>query len=211
MRCGRTGTARKRVAERTSSCPVLVFPYMFPRSEIAGVMRVLVSATAVGFLSASLAGVAVGGEGGKRVGSAGVSVSVPSHWQSIAQRTAPKGSGVVDPVTRIVTASARITFGRGCNELDYVIAPTAVALVLVEWVGPTPGAKWAPRPRRFTARNLPVRVRLLECFQGRGGGVQFAKLGRRFGAYVLAGRRASTPSVNRARAVLDTLGVAKRT
>jgi hypothetical protein len=148
--------------------------------------------------------------GRKRVGSAGVSVSVPSRWQSIPQRPAPPGSGVTDPVTRVVTASGRIRLGRGCNQLDYVIAPTTVALVLVEWVGPTPGARWKPRPARFTSRNLPVRQGLLECF-GRGGGMQFAERGRRFAAYLLVGRRASAASIDQARAALDTLRVVRRT
>jgi hypothetical protein len=148
---------------------------------------------------------------GRSVGSAGVSLSVPSSWQSIPQRAVPGSTMVVDPVTRVVTASRRIRFGRGCNELDYVFAPTAVAVVLVEWVGPTPGTRWKPRPAHFTSRNLPVRQGLLECFAGRGGGVQFAERGRRFAAYLLAGRRASAASINRARAVLDTLEVARRT
>lgn len=147
----------------------------------------------------------------KRVGSAGVSLSVPARWHSIPQRAVPPSTGVTDPITRVVTASGRIRFGRGCNELDYVIAPTTVALVLVEWAGPTPGARWKPRPARFTARNLPVRQGLLECFTGRGGGMQFAERGRRFAAYVLAGRRASAAaSVDRAREVLGTLEVARR-
>ena len=148
--------------------------------------------------------------GHKRVGSAGVYLSVPSRWQSIPQRPAPPGTGVTDPVTRVVTASGRITFGRGCNQLDWIFAPTTVALVLLEWVGPTPGARWQPRPARFTGRNLPVRQGLLECFAGRGGGVQFGERGRRFAAYVLAGRRASGASIDRARTILDTLRVAKR-
>ena len=141
---------------------------------------------------------------GKSVGSAGVRITVPDAWRSIPQRPAIPDSGVVEPVARIVTASGRINFGRGCNQLDYVIPATAVGLILVEWVRPTPAVTWMPRPRRFTEQNLPVRRGLLECF-GRGGSVQFADKGRRFAAYVLAGAQASPASVRRARAVLDTL------
>lgn len=148
--------------------------------------------------------------GRKLIGSAGVFLSVPSGWQRIPQRSVPRSTGVVDPVTRVVTASGRIGFGRGCNELDWVFAPTTVAVVLVEWVEPTPAVRWKPAPARFTERNLSVRQGLLECFAGRGGGVQFAERGRRFAAYVLAGRRASGASIDRARAVIDTLRVAKR-
>jgi hypothetical protein len=147
---------------------------------------------------------------GRLVGTAGVHVSVPAHWRAIPQSAAPPASGVVDPVTRIVTASGRIAFGRGCNQLDYVLAPTAVAVIVVEWVRPTPGTKWSPRPRKFTETNLPVRRGLLECFAGRGGGIQFADKGRRFAAYVLAAPRASAASVKRARAVLDALTVERR-
>jgi hypothetical protein len=149
--------------------------------------------------------------GNKPVGSAGVMLSVPSRWHSISQRPVSPSTGVVDPVTRVVTGSGRMRFGRGCNELDYVFAPTAVAIVIVEWVGPAPGARWKPRPARFTGRNLPVRQGLLECFAGRGGGVQFAERGRRFAAYLLAGRGASAAAITRARAVLDTLKVGRRT
>jgi len=174
-------------------------------------MHFLGLAVAVSFLSATLVGTAIGGHPARKlVGSAGVVVSVLADWQSIPQRRYPRGSALVDPVTRIVTASGRITFGRGCNGLVYSFAPQAVAIVLVEWTGGTPGAVWKRRPAAFTERNLPVRKGLLECFSGRGGSAQFAERGRRFAAFVLAGRRASTASIGRARAVLDSLKVTRR-
>jgi hypothetical protein len=145
----------------------------------------------------------------RRVGAAGVSIALPPGWRAIRQAVPPAGTANNrDPVTRIVAASGPVSFGRGCNELDYVFPPRAVALVVVEWVRATPSARWAPRPARFTRATLPVRPPpALECFAGPGGGVQFAERGRRFAAYVLVGRRAPARLVAGARAVLDTLRV----
>jgi hypothetical protein len=47
----------------------------------------------------------------------------------------------------------------------------------------------------------------IECFAGAGGSVQFADRGRTFGAYLLAGPKASVSVVSQARRVLDTLHV----
>ena len=146
----------------------------------------------------------------RRVVAGGVSVGVPGGWHSIRQLAEAPAHGVTDPVTRVVVASGPITFGPGCNQLDYCFPATAVAVVIVEWIGPTPGASWRPRPARFTAGNLPLRRGMLECFAGRGGGLQFAQGGRRFAAYVLAGRRASAAAIGRARSVLDSLSVRSR-
>lgn len=145
-----------------------------------------------------------------RIGAGGVSVTVPDGWHAIRQAAEAPALGVSDPLTRIVVASGRITFGPGCNQLDYSFPATAVAVVVVEWIGPTRGASWPPRPARFTAANLPLRRGMLECFAGRGGGLQFAQRGRRFAAYVLAGGRASAAAIGRARSVLDSLGVRSR-
>ena len=147
---------------------------------------------------------------GRTIGNAGVAVVVPADWTSIPQRPAPS-QGVLDPVVRILTSSGRLRYGRGCNELDYALEPTAVAIILVEWIRPTPGASLRPRPERFNERNLRVRRGLLECFPGRGGAIQFAQYGRRFAAFVLAANRASPASIDLARAVLNTLKVKRRT
>jgi len=47
----------------------------------------------------------------------------------------------------------------------------------------------------------------LECFPGRGGGIQFRDSGRRFAAFLLVGNEASASLVRKARAVLDTLAI----
>jgi hypothetical protein len=90
----------------------------------------------------------------------------------------------------------------------YAFPRTAVAVVVVEWVELGRDARWAPRPRHFS----PPALRLhdppaIECFDGRGGAVEFSDHGRRLGAYLLVGRGASPALVERARGVLDTLQV----
>jgi len=146
--------------------------------------------------------------GAHRVGSAGVTVTLPPHWRAISVGTPLPGAHISDPVTRLVVASAPIRFGRGCNELDYKFASSGVAIVVVEWTGRTPATKWQSRPRRFTARTLPIaQPPALECWRGPGGGTQFADHGRRLAVFVLVGPGAATALVRRARAVLDTLHV----
>ena len=140
----------------------------------------------------------------ERIGAAGVSVALPEGWHAIRQSDYRSQN---DPVTRIVASSGPIAFGRGCNDLDYRFPSTAVAIVVVEWVRLKQG-RLPPRPRSFTAKNLPVRPPpALECFSGPGGGVQFSERGRRFAAYILLGKRAPSSLARSARVVLNTLRV----
>ena len=165
----------------------------------------LVGALAVLALAGGVEGRAVRAE---RIGVAGVSIELPPGWHAMPLSAQPSQS---DPVTRIVASSGPVWFGRGCNDLDYAFPRTAVALVLVEWVRPTPGTRFAPRRRRFTATTLPIRPPpALECFNGPGGGVPFSTRGRRFAAYVLLGRQAPASLAARARVVLNTLEVRRR-
>jgi len=147
-----------------------------------------------------------------RADSAGVTVALPKAWHSLPVPPPPPGVRVGDPRTRIVAASGPITVrASGCDIAAYAFPRTAVAVVVVEWVGPTPATRWPRRPRRFTSRTLPVRPPpAIECWAGAGGSAEFADHGRRLAAYVLLGRRASRRLADRARAVLDTLRVAKR-
>jgi hypothetical protein len=112
-------------------------------------------------------------------------------------------------VTRIVAASGAFDLTKtGCNVATYRFPSTTVGIVVVEWVRRKPGARFPPRPRRFTSRTLPVLPPpAIECFGGPGGSVEFADRGRRFAAYVLLGRHAPRRLILRARAVLDTLRV----
>jgi hypothetical protein len=107
----------------------------------------------------------------------------------------------------VVAVSAPFHFDdRGCQVAAYAFPPTAVAVVVVEWTRPTPGSRWSLRPRRFTSAVLRLRAPpAIECFDGRGGSVEFADHGRRLGAYLLAGRWAPPTLVARARGVFDTL------
>lgn len=83
--------------------------------------------------------------------------------------------------------------------------------MLVEWLHPQPGATWTQRPRPFTARALPVRpAPAVECWPGPAGAIEFTANGRYFAAYLLLDRHAPIAKSARARAVLDTLQVAKR-
>ena len=152
----------------------------------------------------------VGAAPASHAGSAGVTVSLPQGWHSVAQ-SAAAGVHRSDPVTRIVAASAPIRVGgRGCDVTAYVFPSTAVAIVVVEWTTRlSRSARWAPRPSRFTAATLPVQAPpAIECFAGAGGSVEFADHGRHFGAYLLLGTRAPRALADRARGVLDTLTVA---
>jgi hypothetical protein len=147
-----------------------------------------------------------------RDGSAGVTIALPKTWRSLPIPPAPPGMRVVDPRTRIVAASGPITVrARGCEIAAYAFPRTGVAVVVVEWVGTTPGARWPRQPRRFTSKTLPVRPPpAIECWDGAGGSAEFADHGRRLAAYVLLGPRAPRRLAGTARAVLDTLRVARR-
>jgi hypothetical protein len=146
----------------------------------------------------------------RRVGSAGVSLAVPAKWKTIPASKASKWSGVVEPKTRLVVSTGPIGFGKGCNDIDYDIGPRSAAIVVVEWIGATPGAHFTPRPKRFSTRTLPVRPNGVECFSGLGGALQFEHKGRRFAAYLLIGTHARYGVITRARHALSTLRVAKR-
>ena len=146
-----------------------------------------------------------------RVGAAGVTVVLPAGWHTW-RPLAGLTPSIVDPLTRVVAISAPFHFAAGgCQVAAYAFPSSAVALVLVEWVGAARGARWAPRPARFSAATLPLRPPpAIECFEGAGGSVQFADQGRRFGAYILLGRHAPGRLADQARAVLDTLQVTRR-
>ncbi len=138
-----------------------------------------------------------------------MTIALPAAWHAIPLALPPRGQRN-DPVTRIVVASSPIRFGRGCNDVDYSFAATAVAVVVLEWLQPTPG-RFNTRPRRFTPNTLPIHpAPAIECFDGVGGSVQFSERGRRFAAFLLLGRLASPALARRARAALDTLEVVKR-
>jgi hypothetical protein len=137
---------------------------------------------------------------GPRVGSAGVTVSLPPGWHATRGFDGP----VTDPVTRIVVASGRIGVrATQCQVAHYAFASTGVAIVVLEWRR-TYGATFPPRPRHFAVR---VRPGTIECFAGAGGSVEFRDHGRNFGAYLLIGKRARPGTVATARRVLDSLQV----
>ncbi|HZO96862.1 MAG TPA: hypothetical protein VFB42_05780 [Gaiellaceae bacterium] len=167
--------------------------------------RALALATA-----AALAGAGPVAASGARVGTAGVTVALPAGWHAWEPPARP--APVTDPATRVVAVSAPFRFAAaGCQVAAYAFPPGAAAIVVVEWVRLGASDRWAPRPARFTRKTLPLRPPpAVECFDGAGGSVQFAERGRRFGAYLLAGRTARPALVERARAVLDTLRVAGR-
>jgi hypothetical protein len=144
-----------------------------------------------------------------QVGSAGVTINLPTGWHAIPLALPPGLHVDANPVARIVAASRPVSFGNGCGVGAYSFSRTAVALVLMEWTRPTPGV-FPHRPARFTPKTLPVRPPpSIECFNGPGGGVEFTDHGRRFEAFLLLGRDAPAGLADRARAVLDTLRVRK--
>jgi hypothetical protein len=169
-------------------------------------MAVIAVVTVAGIVSTTDA---LGGHG-HRTASAGVSITLPADWHALRIAPALPHTGLVDPTTRIVAASSGIDFGRGCNDIDYRFAENAVAIVVLEWVGKTPGTTWAQRPGRFTSHALPVRAGSVECFKGAGGSAQFIDHGRRFAVFLLAGPHARAATVTEARVVLDSLQVTRR-
>ena len=138
-----------------------------------------------------------------RVGSAGVTVALPTGWKAAI----PDDGNVTDPRPRVVVASAPIaTNGSACQVAHYDFPADAVALVVLEWQDPL--ADHSPRPARFSADNLPVQPPPAgECFAGSAGTVQFSDHGRAFDAYLLAGRGAQERLIDDARRALDTLQV----
>ena len=149
----------------------------------------------------------------RRLGRAGVTVALPAGWHS----SRPYQGAITNPLTRIVVSSGPIgpDLRSACQTQvsSYAFPATAVAIVVLEWTEPLGGLKvgvGAPRPRRFTTANLPLRRPEIECFDGPGSAVEFAENGRSFAAYVLLGLKAPAVLADRARAVLDTLYVAPR-
>jgi hypothetical protein len=149
-----------------------------------------------------------------RAGTGGVTVAIPPGWHS----TKPVQGRVTEPVTRLAVSSGPISWDltSSCQTqlAAYRFSPTAVAIVVVEWTRPLGGMKIGvgpPRPRRFTAANLRIhKPPIIECFRGAGGSIQWSERGHAFMASVLLGRQAPPSLAARARAVLDTLRVARR-
>jgi hypothetical protein len=147
----------------------------------------------------------------RRVGEHGVTVALPAGWHTTPRPPAGLTPSVTDPLTRVVAVSAPFHFAsRGCQVAAYAFPRSAVAIVVVEWVGLGRDDRWASRPRTFSPGALPLHdPPAIECFDGRGGSVEFADHGRRLGAYLLVGTRARSALVMRARQVLDTLRVSR--
>jgi hypothetical protein len=160
----------------------------------------------------AIAGVALAVAATPRAGSGGVTVALPPGWHS----TAADQGNVTQPLTRIVVSSGPIRTSptSSCQIADYDFPKSAVAIVVVEWTKPIGGMKIGvgpPRPRPFTAANLRIhRPPIIECWAGPGGSVEWAERGHSFAAYVLLGRRAPASLAARARAVLDTIHIARR-
>jgi hypothetical protein len=160
----------------------------------------------------AIAGVALAVAAPPRAGSGGVTVALPPGWHA----TRADQGNVTQPLTRIVVSSGpiRTSLTSSCQIADYDFPKSAVAIAVVEWTKPIGGMKIGvgpPRPRRFTAANLRIhRPPIIECWAGPGGSVEWAERGHSFAAYVLLGRRAPASLAARARAVLDTIRIARR-
>lgn len=167
---------------------------------------------ATSVLLASCAGsVGTAGHAPHGVGTAGVSVALPSSWHFFAAGVAPRSMPYADPLVRIIAASsAVVAFPQGCKAETFRFKHRAVGVMVVEWLHPSPGTALPPRPRRFTAKNLPIRPRAVECWPGLGGGIEFSSSGRSFAAYLLLSPGASTVLAAKGRAVLDTLAIKRR-
>ena len=157
--------------------------------------------------------VAVSGAAGRldRVGTAGVSVALPRGWRFFAAGVFPRSTPYGDPRIRIVAASGPVVaFPRGCKAETFRFKRHAVGVMIVEWVHLSPGSHLPPKPKRFTAKNLPIRIHAVECWPGAGGVIQFMSKGRNFAAYLLLGPGAPAALASRGRVVLDSFLAARR-
>jgi hypothetical protein len=147
----------------------------------------------------------------RTVGSAGVTVRLPSGWEFFRDGVAPQSMPYSDPLVRIVAASTKIkSYPQGCKAETFRFARGGVGLMIVEWVHAQKGIVWPRRPSRFTVHAPPLRrPPAVECWPGPGGAVQFSSNGRHFAAYLLLDPHATPATATRARAVLDTLAVSK--
>jgi hypothetical protein len=154
--------------------------------------------------SACGGGSVTNGAASTRIGTAGVSVELPPKWDA----TPPADGNVVDPVTRVVVSSGTIAPKQvPCQIARHSPSPMNVTLVIVEWK-PTDEASPPLRPERFSPATVTLHEPpAIECFDGRGGSVQFVDHGRAFGAYLLVGNRASQRLVDKLLDVLNTLKV----
>ena len=160
----------------------------------------------------AIAGVALAiGAPPHRVGSAGVTVALLPGWRS----TQPIQGAVTNPLTRLAVSSGPISASptSSCQVAAYAFQKTAVGIVVVEWTKPIAGTARGtepPRPRHFTAKNLPLHRPGIECWPGPGGGIEFSARHHTFAAYVMLGTKAPASLAAKAYAVLDTLRVAPR-
>jgi hypothetical protein len=161
------------------------------------------------FLAAAT-GPAAPGHTSRIAGSAGVYVRLPARWHFFPAGVAPRSMPYGDPLIRIVVASTPIRSDQqGCKAETFRFSRGGVGLMVVEWLHPQNRSAWPKRPRRFTAKSLPVEPgHAVECWPGRGGSTVFRDHGRYLGAYLLLGRGTDLSAAARARAVLDTLTVA---
>jgi len=174
--------------------------------------RLIVLAVALGLAAgcggdvASEAAKQPGSPTSARAGSAGATVELLDGWYSATW----DDGNVVDPLTRIVVASAPVQPREtACQVTQYDFAADAVALVVLEWREPLRALP--ERPASFTSRELPVQPPpAIECFEGSGGSIQFIDQGRAFGAYLLVGPQAPPGLVDEARSVLQTLHAEQR-
>jgi hypothetical protein len=142
------------------------------------------------------------------VAAAGLALDLPSGWHVVRL---PDLRPVVDPIVPFVVSSAPIRRnGRPCEVGQFAPARNAVTIMIVEWRRRYDGTRWPPRPHRFDATTLPLRLAQVECFAGWGGSVAFSQNGRRLGVYLLARRGASRAVIDRARSAIATLRVARR-
>ncbi len=159
----------------------------------------------------AIAGLALVVAAPPRAGSGGVTVALPPGWYA----TMPVQGRVTNPLTRLAVASGkigpRLTGRCDAQVAGYVFPENASAVVVVEWTKPLGGMKLGVGPKRPRHFAFPIRpAPAIECWPGPGGGTEWAEHGRSFAAYVLLGRKAPRALVPRARAVLDTLRVARR-
>jgi hypothetical protein len=181
--------------------------------------RTIIGASLVcGLTIAAMLGAAVpsaqtqSGQSALRAGSAGVTVRLPRGWRTYPNGVAPRSMPYNDPLVRIVVASTQVrAFPRGCKAETFRFARGGVGLMVVEWLRPQRGVTWTQRPRPFMARALSVRpAPAVECWPGPAGAVEFTANGRYFAAYLLLDEHAPLAKAAQARAVLDTLQVARR-
>jgi hypothetical protein len=136
----------------------------------------------------------------------GVRVVAPAGWQRV--RAAP--TAITDPVTVLVVGTRGVRPRLvPCEVSAYRIPLAGAAVVVVRWRTETSGGGRPPSSRRPLSHLVLNRLGF-ECWpKHRGGAVELSLGGHAYQVNVLIGDRASSLTVDRARAIVRSFDLAR--